>query len=173
MMATQENVQPEQSISSLIADLDNADGIQRQKSRNTLISMGSEVVPALIDVVVNGKGHPRWEAIEALGFIGDPAAASILVDALMDDDVGIRWAASGALVRLGRPSLEPLLVALTKDFDSVWLRQGAHHILHTFKDQGMLFPEEIKVYDATQGVEPLVEIPWAADAALRNLKSRS
>jgi len=60
---------------------------------------------------------------------------------------------------------------LTKDFDSVWLRHGAHHILHVLKDRGRLYPKEIKVYEATQGVEPMVQVPWAAAAALEDLKN--
>jgi HEAT repeat protein len=137
-----------------------------------LISLGREAVPAFIYAVANVKGHARWEAIEALGSIGDPEAANILVDTLIDEDLGIRWAASNALIKLDRAAVEPLLIALTKHFDSVWLRRGAHHILHALKDRGHLFPAEIKVYEATQGIEPLVETIWAAKAALENLKDR-
>lgn len=170
-MAEQNEDQLQEKISALVAELHNTDGLQRQQARHALIAIGQEAAPALIDLVANEKGHARWEAIEALGEIGDPYAANVLVDALLDDDTGIRWAASNALIGLDRAALEPLLVSLTKDFDSVWLRHGAHHILHVLKDRGRLYPKEIKVYEATQGVEPMVQVPWAAAAALEDLKN--
>jgi len=158
-------------ISSLIAELHDTDGLKRQKARHMLIAFGWEAVPALIDVVTNDEGRARWEAIEALGRIGDPVAASAIVDALRDDDMDVRWAASNALIELDRAALKPLLEALTKELDSVWLREGAHHILHVFKDQGRLLPKEYKVFEALEGAEPQVEVPWAAEAALQDLHS--
>jgi HEAT repeat protein len=171
-MVVQDHVELENRISLLIADLHDADGLKRQKARYALIALNKEAVPALTDIVLKEKGHARWEAIEALGWIGDPEVATILVDNLRDDDVGIRWAAANALIKLGRAAVEPLLAALTEHFDSIWLRQGAHHILHTFKDRGLLYPKEVKVFEATEGIEPLVEVPWAANAALENLQAK-
>lgn len=171
-MITKDHVQEKKSISSLIADLNDADGLKRQRARYDLIAMNGEAVPGLIDVVANEKGHARWEAIEALGWIGDPRPATLLVDALRDDDIGIRWAAANALIKFRRATIEPLLMALTEHFDSIWLQQGAHHILHTFRDRGLLYPEEVKVFEATEGIEPMVEIPWAAEAALENLHKK-
>jgi len=171
-MNTQDRVQMETRISSLIADLHEGDGLKRQKARNSLIYLGRKAAPALIEVVEKERGPARWEAIEALVTIGDPDAADILVDTLRDEDVGIRWAAANALIKLNRAAVEPLLKALTKYFDSIWLREAAHHILHALKDRGLLYPEEIKVFEATRGIEPLVEIPWTAQAALENLKNK-
>jgi HEAT repeat protein len=158
-------------ISSLIAELHDPDGLKRQKARHMLIAFGWEAVPALVDVVSKGEGRARWEAIEALGRIGDPVAAPALVEALRDEDMDIRWAASNSLIEMDRAAIKPLLEALTKELDSVWLREGAHHILHVFKDQGRLLPKEYKVFEALEGAEPQVEVPWAAEAALQDLYS--
>ena len=158
-------------ISSLIAELHDPDGLKRQKARHMLIAIGWEAVPALMEVIRNEKGRTRWEAIEAAGRIGDPAAAPALVEALRDDDMDIRWAASNSLIEMDRAAIKPLLEALTKELDSVWLREGAHHILHVFKDQGRLLPKEYKVFEALEGAEPQVEVPWAAEAALQDLYS--
>jgi HEAT repeat protein len=159
----------ENRITSLIADLHDSDGLKRQKARRMLIAIGWEAVPALVEVVSNETGRTRWEAIEALGRIGDPVAAPALVEALRDNDMDIRWAASNALIELDRAAIKPLLEALTKELDSVWLREGAHHILHVLKDQGRLLSKESKVFEALEGVEPQVEVPWAAEAALQDI----
>jgi HEAT repeat protein len=158
-------------ISSLIDELHDPDGLKRQKARHMLIAIGWEAVPALMDVIKNEEGRARWEAIEAVGRIGDPAAAPALVEALHDDDMDIRWAASNALIEMDRAAIKPILEALTKELDSIWLREGAHHILHVFKDQGRLLPKEYKVFEALEGAEPEVEVPWAAEAALQDLYS--
>ena len=159
----------QKQIDTLISELSDKDGLKRQKARLDLIHIGYDAAPALVEVAANGKGHARWEAIEALGRIGNPDAADVLVGALRDEDTGVRWAASNALIGLDRAAVKPLLISLTKDFDSVWLREGAHHVLHVLKDRGRLLPKEVKVFEALEGIEPFVEVPWAAEAALEDL----
>jgi hypothetical protein len=156
-------------ITDLLSELHDEDGLRRQKARLTLIHLGWEAAPALIDVVANETGRARWEAIEALERIKDPAATPVLVDALLDEDVNVRWAASQALIELDRAAIKPLLEGLTKHFESPWLREGAHHVLHVLMDRGRLMPKEIKVFEALEGVEPIVEAPWAAEAALEDI----
>lgn len=68
--------------------------------------------------------------------IQDPAAVHVLVEQLKDDNAGIRWAAADALIALRRDAIHPLLGALLRDFDLLWLRQSAHHILHVMIDAG-------------------------------------
>lgn len=159
-------------IESLIEDLQNEDGLERQRARYGLIHIGREAVSALIDVVRNEKGQARWEAIEALSRMNAPSAAPYLIDALKDDDIGIRWAASNALIAQDRAALEPLFESLVDEsgFGSAQFRQVAHHILHVLKDRHRLLPKEIKVFEALEGIEPEVEVPWAAEAALEDLK---
>lgn len=156
-------------INELISELNDSDGLKRKKARQELVYIGKPAVPDLIQVAANHRDHARWEAIKALGKIKDPASADVLIASLMDEDTGIRWAASNALVALDRAAVEPLLLELTRNFDSVQLREVAHHILHILKDRGRLRPAEIKVYEALEGVEPSVEVPWAAEAALEDL----
>jgi hypothetical protein len=69
--------------------------------------------------------------------------------------------------------LEPLLEALICDADSVWLREGAHHVLHAMHDNGL--EHEVcaiaeQVLCALEGPEPAVEVPGVAGSALEKLK---
>jgi hypothetical protein len=73
---------------------------------------------------------------------------------------------------MGRDPIPALLEALMHDFDSLWLRQSAHHILHVLKDDGILFDAEEKVFEALEGVEPSASVPWAAERALEALRHK-
>jgi hypothetical protein len=42
----------------------------------------------------------------------------------------VRWAAAVVLIEMGEYALLPLVRALTQRPQSVWLREGAHHILY-------------------------------------------
>jgi hypothetical protein len=65
--------------------------------------------------------------------------------------------------------LEELLQGLMRDFDSVWLREGAHHILNVLKKKKYLRQPCLQVLQALEGVEPEVTVPWAAEAAWETL----
>ncbi len=164
------NASLQDQIAHLIAELHDADGLKRQRARHALIHFGWDAIPALTEAIAEEKGHARWEAIEALSRMNAPSAVPALVETLKDEDVGVRWAASNALIAQDRASLEPLLEALLKDFGSVWFRQGAHHVLHVLKDRHRLLPKEIKVFEALESIAPEAEAPWAAEAALEDLR---
>lgn len=172
-MIAEEYSKLDSQIFSLIDKLHSEDGLERQRARYGLIQIGREAVPALINVVQNEKGQARWEAIEVLSRMNAPSAAPALIDALKDDDISIRWAASNALIAQDRAALEPLFEALVKEtgFGSVLFRQVAHHILHVLKDRHQLLPNEIKVFKALESIEPVAEVPWAAQTALEDLRN--
>jgi len=107
-----------------------------------------------------------------LDVIQDPAAVHVLVEQLKDDNAGIRWAAADALIALRRDAIHPLLEALMRDFDSLWLRQSAHHILHVMEDAGKLNEAEEKVFEALEELESAVVVPWAAEKALESLRHK-
>lgn len=156
-------------IQTLIDELDNPDGLKRRRARISLVTIGYLAVPALIEVLSDEREHVRWEAGKALGEIGDPAAAPALVKLLEDDNQDVRGVASEGLIALDRGSIVPLLRALVKRFSSVWLRDGAHHVLHILKQRGHLSEPEEKVFNALEDVVPEVEVPWAAENALEAL----
>lgn len=167
MFQTREDIR--EDVPSLINELDEDDGLIRQRARLLLIDIGPQAVPALIEAVNSTHDHARWEAVKALGAIKDPSAAPILVDALEDENINLRWAAMESLIALDRSAVRPLLDGLIQHFSSVWFREGAHHILHVLRDKGRLYQIEVKVLEALEGIAPDVEVPWASKAALDNL----
>lgn len=161
---------PYNDLPSLIKQLSDTDGFVRMQAREVLICIGKPAVIELIKTLSNANSQLRWQIIKVLEGIQDPTATPVLVEQLKDDNAGIRWAASDALFVLRRDAIPPLLKALMHDFDSLWLHQGAHHILHIMKDAGKLNDAEEKVFEALEDVEPGVTVPWAAEKALESLR---
>jgi HEAT repeat protein len=157
-------------MSRLITELGSFDVERRKRARRLLNDAGKAAVPALMGAIFDPNVRIRWEAIKALGKIGDPSAAPGLVKALEDENVGNRWAASESLIALKQAAVVPLLEALTVRFDSVRLRIGAHHVLHVLRKDGQLSEPVEKVFKALEDVEPEVEVPWAAQQALNEFK---
>ena len=118
-------------IPALIAGLAHKNAVVRRRARNGLIAAGTPAVDSLMELLGDRKAHVRWEAAKALGSIGDPKAAPILVEVLEeDDDFDVRWLAGQALTALGREGLRPLLLALADRPHSITLQEGAYHVCH-------------------------------------------
>jgi len=156
----------ESSISELINDLADERFLTRQRARLLLIHRAPESTPALLDALNSKNSNTRWEAVQALGDIRDPETAPALTEMLMDDDTGIRWAAMESLIRLGRDALRPLLEKFIKDFGSIWMREGTHHILHVLKDRSALNQYELKLFEALDKQSiPGFETSWTSEQA--------
>jgi hypothetical protein len=158
-------------IGSLVGALTSADGVVRHAARMQLEEMGRSAVPALLRALQSPSEHARWEAAKALGKIADTRAAPALVNTLEDEKPGIRWLAATALINLGRDALAPLLQGLEGHSDSIWFRDGAHHVLHSLIKDGMA-DDAISVLEALENLEPCVEAPVAAYHVLQDLNGR-
>jgi HEAT repeat protein len=156
------------TINELIATLSDRNGLVRQRARHSLVAIGQPAVPALIEALTDPNGHRRWEAAKTLGQIHAPAAAPALVYALEDQDFGVRWLAAEGLISLKRAGLAPLLQTLAEHPDSVWIREGAHHVCRMLVDHD-LHDLVAPVLKALDGVEPALEAPRAAQEALKAL----
>ncbi len=158
-------------IKSLIKDLRNGDGVVRQEARRTLEFIGKQAVRQLIPLLKDPNDDVRWEAAKALADIVDLRAASELLATLEDSNFGVRWLAAEGLIAIGRDSLLPLFEALTKCPESVWLREGAHHVLHDLsKGDRELKDLVAPVIAALEGTEPEIMVVDPAYAALDKLK---
>ncbi len=165
--ATSGQVDPA-AVRALMDTLCDKDTLKRHRARLTLVDMGAPVVPYLIQALEDSHAVEckRWEAAKALSDIGDPSAAPALINVLgQDEQFGIRWLAAEGLIAMGRNGLVPLLNALIQRSDSTWLREGAHHVLRTLAGRG-LYVYVAPVLTALEDIEPAVEVPPAAQAAL-------
>lgn len=156
-------------VDVLIAQLSSNDGKERSRARADLVTLGKPAVAALLAMLADHANHTRrWEAAKALSEIADPVTAPTLVATLEDGSFDIRWLAAEGLIALKRAALPSLLQALIAHSESVWLRQGAHHILCSRSDpatQSLLAP----VCAALEGFGSDLMIPPAAQKALQEL----
>ena len=157
------------TIASLADALASVDGGERHAAREQLTEIGRPAVPALLAALQSPSEHARWEAAKALGEISDPSAASTLVKTLEDEKAAVRWLAATALINLGRDALAPLLRGLEGNSDSIWFRDGAHHVLRSLVKDGVA-DEAIPVLEALEDIVPCVEAPIAAYHALQDLR---
>lgn len=154
----------------LIIELESNNGTQRERARRALEKIGKPAVPLLVGLLASEDQRVRWEACKALVSIGDPNSAAPLVEALRDDSMEIRWLAAEALITLGRRSLHSLYAALQVHFESVFLREGAHHILRALERQKLLDKEGLAVLNALHYLEPEVSVAWVACKAVDSLE---
>ena len=154
------------SVAALIAMLNSDDGLTRAHARKSLVKIGTAAVPSLIQILTDPQDRLRWEAAKALSQIGDPMAAAALVKALDDDNSGVRWLAAEGLVTVGQAGLVPLLEALKQHSDSVRLREGAHHVLRSLAREDLYASIVTPVLAVLEDIEPAIQLPLAAHAAL-------
>jgi HEAT repeat protein len=151
----------EPSIETMINTLSSLRDKAREAARHTLVAMGKAAVPSLIEALKNKNTLMRWEAAKALGEIGDPETAPVLVKALEDEEFDVRWLAAEGLIKMNIKGLKPLLEALELRGDSVWLREGAHHVFHDLA-KGGLRKSLAPALAALEALEPGEGVPWAA-----------
>jgi len=158
-------------IKSLIAELESEDGIVRVRARKSLVDIGHDAVESVVEKLTSKQEWLRWEAAKTLAQIGDPSATQALIGALHDKMYDVRWLAAEGLIHIGEKAVEPLLEAVIKQPDSLWIREGAHHVLHDLEKSSL--KEQLKpVLNALEDVEPLLEFAVAAEAALNQIKKQ-
>jgi HEAT repeat protein len=160
------------SIKSLIADLASEDGVARVKARKSLVDIGHTAVGPLVEALASRQEWVRWEATKTLAQIGDPSATQALIGALHDKTFDVRWLAAEGLIHIGDRSIKPLLKTLVEHPDSLWIREGVHHVLHDLPESGLKNLVR-PVLHALEDTEPSLEAAIAAESALNLLAAGS
>ena len=156
------------AIQSLITNLSSGDEILRIHSREALVKIGKPAVPQLVEALMRGSHWLRWEAAKTLGEIRDPTAAPALVEALKDEEFDVQWLAAAGLIKMKAGGIESVLHALMAQADLPLIREGAHHVIRELI-KGELKEYLTPVLSALEGIEPSIQVPWAARAAHEKL----
>ena len=156
-------------LEALIKSLSSEDDGVRVNARQSLVALGKAAVAPLVEALKDENNLLKWEAAKALGEIGAPEAAPILVKALEDEQFDVRWLAAVGLIGMNIKGLKPLLHALMEESDSVFLREGAHHVIHDLT-KGELRKYLAPVLAALENIEPAAGCPQAAFHALEMLE---
>lgn len=73
-------------LADLLLDLNHLDNATRAAAYETLIGLGVDVVPALVEGFPEIAGAARLSVIRAFGAIRDPRAVPLLLDLVQSDD---------------------------------------------------------------------------------------
>jgi HEAT repeat protein len=157
-------------IKELISMFRSNDGAQRQRARQQLVERGKSIIPYLNEFLSDNNNQVRWEIAKTLEELKSPSAAPAMVRLLTDDVPGIRWLAGEGLINLKEKAIVPLLKGLQVDFQSIFFREGAHHILRELERNGLLNDKMVKTLEALEGIAPAVTVPFAAAEALGSLE---
>jgi hypothetical protein len=77
-------------------------------------------VDGLIRLLMHRDAAVQYDAVSALGDIGDDRAVKPLIDVLMKDQYsGVRWRAARALAQIGEPAVEPLIGLLSHPVEDI------------------------------------------------------
>lgn len=132
------------SLNQTIIDLGSEDYVTRQTAREKLVLIGKPAIDFLAELITHPKQIYRLEAVKTLMEINDPLAIPLFLEICSDDDPDIRWIAAEGLIKQGPVSFIPVLKMLTKDSDSIYIREGAYHILHHLRTK---FPARDKLQE--------------------------
>ena len=168
-IAHKEHAVNDRQLQTLLSELGSRNGMDRRRAREALVKIGEAATDALSQSLSHHNVTIRWEAAKALGAIADPKAAPALVQSLTDESFEVQWLAAEALIALGEDALVPLLEGLIDEFGSVYMRQGAHHVLHDLERRDLLNPATQKVLEDLRELEPLEPFPISALRALEGM----
>src|SRR5574338_272635 len=159
-----------EDVKKHLTELEDNDIKVRDTARLQLAMIGQEAVPHLVHQLKTDKEPCRREAAKILGEIQDESAANDLVEALLDESIGVEWAASEALIKYGPGAILPLLEGIIPHFDSARFRQRAFHVLHELDKTHYLSPKVKEVMNSLRGVGIFTGAAWAAERAIEDLK---
>jgi len=91
----------ESAIQPLVQALNDEDNMTGSLAANTLIKIGREAVPSLIEIATSGKQSARIHAIRALAEIKDHRAIPIMMKVMQEDSALLQHWAKEGLDRLG------------------------------------------------------------------------
>jgi HEAT repeat protein len=160
----------EEDIKRSLLELEDSNLKVRDAARLHLANVGSAAVPDLIHQLKTDKEPCRREAAKILGEIQEQSAVNDLVEAMLDESIGVGWAASEALIKYGPSAIVPLLDGITRHFSSERFRRGAFHVLHELDQSYHLGPRVREVLHSLHGLEPAASVAWAAERAVEYLK---
>jgi HEAT repeat protein len=132
--STKEETQIQQHVEMLRSD----DGLKRKQAREFLVKNGSKSLPFIVVLLDSEKHKHRWEAMKVIAEISSPDSIPLLLNGLVDESGDIRWIASEGLIRVGKFSIKPILELITDKHDSVFVLNGAHHVISELNTKNLL-----------------------------------
>jgi hypothetical protein len=114
--------------------------------------------------------HPHWatreQAAKELASSSHPEASHALIQLLKDGNQKVCWTAMHGLISMRRLAVRPLLVELTRDFQSSCFLTAARHIFSELHKMGDLTDREVRVLNSLTHDHKGLTIAHMANEAL-------
>ena len=139
----------EKEIKELMEILGDEDGSKRKNARKKLIEIGENSLHHIKNLLNHPKHVYRWEAMKVMEGIGVPELIPVFLKALEDEKSDIRWIAAEGLIKIGKYSVRPLLKHVSENYDSIFVLNGAHHVIYELEEKELLpenFPAKKLLY---------------------------
>ncbi len=129
----------------------------REDITYALVSLGSEALSSLINLLKNQDAEVRHHAAHTLGKIGKADATEALIDALQDTDPKVSAKAAYALSQIGDAKAIPALIRLLDD-DNPDVKTSVMEALETFGALAVPFLVNTMTHEKWQVREQVVEM---------------
>lgn len=130
-------------LKDIIRNLHENKTLRRKGARRKLEMHGKKNPQSLVDLLKSKDQKVRWESMKALITLEDESLIPFFLDLLTDDYGDIRWISAEGLILIGRSSIVPTIRRMLEKDDSVFLREGVHHILSK-----LIIQNERELYDS-------------------------
>jgi hypothetical protein len=158
------------AVLPLLSTLHGADEQLGSQIFTSLVQIGHDAVPALVEASNSGSAWTRWNCLRALGEIGDIRALPMLVQALGDNDHSVAWMGAKGLVHFRKRSIVPVLRLLSTADATPWLIETASYVLtNQYQHNPKFKPYLEPVVQHMRGVAYQVATPYNAQKALSQL----
>jgi HEAT repeat protein len=164
------NTNSKSIVGGLIKSLSSNNSVERKRAREILVNIGKPAMGYLEKLSTSRIFLERREAVKTAAQINDPSGIHLLVKALDDPHFEIRWIAAEGLIDLGKVSLMPLLLMLMDKYESVFFRQGAHHVLSGLKIRGY-YTDSNRLLSLLQDINGESYIPVAVKKELDRIRA--
>jgi HEAT repeat protein len=136
-------------------------------ARKTLVNMGNSIIPKIHKLLYTNNLLLRMEVAKIVELIGSRKSIPELIRLLEDPEFDIRWIAAEGLIKIGRRSIVPLLKTIHEGQNSLYIGEGAHHVLQSLLNE----KEKIALTTLLQSLDNFHELgetsPTQASIALK------
>jgi hypothetical protein len=126
---------PEGIVKLIAGLLDDKNFSIKHEARDTLVNMGSAIIPQMHKLLASKNVLLRKNAAKIVELIADRKSIPLLINLLYDTESDIRWIAAEGLINIGRRSISPLPKSIRSEKSSHLHDQGAHHVLTSLLDK--------------------------------------
>ena len=140
----------------------------RENAHAGLVAAGVQSIRYLNKLALSNNQEERREVVKIIGEINNKQGIPLLIHSLEDEELEIRLLAAEGLIDLGQEALSPIFSTLMRRYNSVFIREGAHHVMSELKRRNV-FADRSSIISLLKSEETKSLVPIAARIELDGL----